>query len=55
MYILNTLRIRETLGSHPAAERLLRNMLNYAARDLSKPLAEVPADFQHQLKGIGYL
>ncbi|MCX6996435.1 MAG: glycoside hydrolase family 2 [Kiritimatiellaeota bacterium] len=28
-FILNTLLIRETLGSHPAAERLLRNLLNY--------------------------
>lgn len=30
-FILNTLRARENLGSHPAAERLLRNMLHYAA------------------------
>jgi len=28
--ILNTLRIRENLGVDPVAERLLRNMLNYA-------------------------
>ncbi|MCY3019578.1 MAG: glycoside hydrolase family 2 [Planctomycetota bacterium] len=30
-FILNTLLIRENLGQHPAAERLLRNLLNYAA------------------------
>ncbi len=30
-FILNTLRIRENLDSHPVAERLLRNMLRYAA------------------------
>jgi hypothetical protein len=30
--ILNTLRIRENLSSHPVAERLLRNMLRYASR-----------------------
>ncbi len=30
-YILNTLLIRDNLGSHPVAERLLRNLLNYAA------------------------
>lgn len=54
MYTLNTLRIRETLGGNPVAERLLRNMLNYSARDLTKPLAELPADFDAQLKGIGY-
>ncbi|MCP4641087.1 MAG: glycoside hydrolase family 2 [bacterium] len=29
--VLNTLLIRENLGTHPAAERLLRNMLRYAA------------------------
>ena len=29
--VLNTLRIRENLDHHPAAERLLRNMLRYAA------------------------
>ncbi len=29
--ILNTLLIGDQLGRHPAAERLLRNMLNYAA------------------------
>jgi hypothetical protein len=30
--ILNTLRIRESLGATPVAERLLRNMLIYAGR-----------------------
>jgi len=30
-FILNTLLIRENLGTNPAAERLLRNLLNYAA------------------------
>ncbi len=39
-FILNTLRIRENLTTHPAAERLLRNMLNHAARDAAKPLAD---------------
>ena len=53
-FIFNTLRIRDMLGVDPAAERLLRNLLNYAARDLDKPLAELPADFQQQLKAIGY-
>jgi hypothetical protein len=31
--ILNTLLIRENLGTHPAADRLLLNLLRYAARD----------------------
>ena len=43
--VLNTLHIRENLGSHPVAERLLRNILRDAARNTASPLAELPADF----------
>ena len=32
-FILNTLLIRENLGANPVAERLLRNLLNYAATE----------------------
>jgi len=53
-FVFNTLKIRENLGTDPVAELLLRNLLNYAARDLDKPQAELPADFQQQLKAIGY-
>nr|MCU0875388.1 hypothetical protein [Pirellulaceae bacterium] len=35
--ILNTLLIRENLGTHPAAERLLLNLLNYAASPAKSP------------------
>jgi len=34
--ILNTLRIRENLGADPVAERLLRNLLNFAATRIPK-------------------
>jgi hypothetical protein len=54
-FILNTLRIRENLGAHPAADRLLLNLLRYGARDLRKPLLDLPADFDRQLKALGYL
>ena len=53
-FTLNTLRIRENLGSDPVAERLLRNMLRHAARDTAKPPADLPADFDQQLKAMGY-
>ena len=53
-FLLNTLRIRENLGRDPVAERLLRNMLRHAARDLAKPLADLPTDFDQHLKAIGY-
>jgi hypothetical protein len=54
MYILNSLKIRENLGKNPVAERLLRNMLTYASKDLNKPLSELPGDWDGQLKAIGY-
>lgn len=54
-FILNSLRIRENLGAVPQADRLLRNMLRYAARNAAKPLTDLPADFDAQLKTIGYL
>jgi hypothetical protein len=53
-FILNTLLIKNNLGTHPAAERLLRNLLRYAARDIEKPLEKLPADFDTNLKAIGY-
>lgn len=52
-FILNTLAIRENLGAHPAAERLLRNMLRYAALATKEPLAEPPPDFEAQLEAMG--
>ena len=53
-FFLNTLVIRENLGRHPAAERLLRNMLRYAARDTDQAPAELPADFDAQMTKMGY-
>jgi hypothetical protein len=53
-FIFNMLQVRENLGTDPVAERLLRNLLNYAARGLDKPAADLPADFLQQLKTIGY-
>ena len=55
-FILNALRIRQALGTDPVAERLLRNMLNYAAVLCNnKPLAPLPEDFDQYLKDIGYI
>jgi hypothetical protein len=53
-YTLNTLGIRGNLGNSPVADRLLRNMLRYAARDAAKRPADLPADFGEQLKAMGY-
>ena len=53
-FTLNTLHVREHLGDDPVAERLLRNMLRHAARDTDQPPAALPADFETQLKVLGY-
>ena len=53
-FLLNALRVRQALGQDPTAERLLRNMLNYAAKDSAKSITDLPADFEEQLKAIGY-
>jgi hypothetical protein len=53
-FFFNTLQIRENLGTDPVAELILRNLLNYAARNTDQPTAELPADFQQQLKALGY-
>lgn len=46
-------RIHENLGRDAVAERLLRNMLRYAARDVSKLPVELPEDFGAHLESMG--
>jgi hypothetical protein len=53
-FILNTLLIQSNLETHPAAERLLRNLLRYAAQDQKKTMDKLPIDFKSKLKSIGY-
>jgi len=53
-FYLNTLLIRENLCENPVAERLLRNLLRHAARELDKPVAPLPPDFDMQLKELSY-
>lgn len=53
-FILNTFRLLENLGTHPAADRLLLNLIQYAARDLDRPLAPLPADFVKRLDAEVY-
>ncbi len=52
-FIVNTLRIRDNLGKHPVAERLLGNMLRYAACDADKPLSPESVDLNSLLQAVG--
>ena len=54
-FVINTFLLQENLGKHPVADRLVINLLRYANRDVDKPLATLPNDFEDQLKGIGYV
>ncbi|MBX7259060.1 MAG: glycoside hydrolase family 2 [Candidatus Hydrogenedentes bacterium] len=53
-FVLNTMRIAENLGTNPAAERLLRNLIKANAPTENKPLAALPTDFDATLKAFGY-
>jgi hypothetical protein len=53
-FIINTLRILENIDKNPAADRLLVNMIRYAAGLAERTPATLGLDFQQQLKAIGY-
>lgn len=53
-FVLNTLQIRENLGQNPVANRLLLNLLRDAGQTVHEPLAARPAEFEEQLKAMGY-
>ena len=52
--MLNTFPITEHLGCQPAADRLLVNLIAYAAAGAQEPLAALPDDFGDMLARIGY-
>ena len=54
-FIVNTFPILENLDSHPAADRMLLNLVRYAGGDIGGPVASLPGDFESQLTAIGYM
>ena len=54
LFIVNTLNVLGNLDRHPAADRLMLNLINYAAGQLAETAASLPADFERQLEAIGY-
>jgi hypothetical protein len=53
-FVVNTFPILENLNTHPAADRMLLNLVRYAGEEIGRPLASLPDDFPQQLKAIGY-
>ncbi|MBN1553624.1 MAG: hypothetical protein JXA11_02680 [Phycisphaerae bacterium] len=54
-FITNSLNILENVDAHPAADRLLLNMINYAARLAKGPVKPLPKKFNTMLKKIDYV
>jgi hypothetical protein len=54
-FIVNTFPVLEHLDAHPAADRLLLNMIQHSAGFVKLPLVPLPPDFDSQLGAIGYL
>ncbi|MBI5093400.1 MAG: hypothetical protein HZB26_13290 [Candidatus Hydrogenedentes bacterium] len=52
--VLNTFNVLDNVNKHPAADQLLLNTIDYAAKTTEKPIAPLPADFDAVLKDIGY-
>ncbi len=53
-FIVNSFPILENIDKHPAADRLLLNLIEHAAKSVNGPAVALPADFQARLKDIGY-
>ncbi|NLO82378.1 MAG: hypothetical protein GX094_04880 [Clostridiales bacterium] len=53
-FIINTLRILENISLHPAADRLLLNIIGYAQQYVNAPLAQLPPDFDIKVAALGY-
>jgi hypothetical protein len=53
-FLLNSLRILENVDRHPAADRLLLNMVAYGTALTTEAVAPLPGDFDALLGAIGY-
>lgn len=51
-FVVNSLRILENVDRHPAADRLLLNMISYATAFSAHPLTALPDDFDARLAAL---
>jgi len=52
-FVLNTRRLREHLGHHPAADRLVWNLVHFLAAGRDQPLADLAPDFEDEMRACG--
>ncbi|MBI5093330.1 MAG: hypothetical protein HZB26_12925 [Candidatus Hydrogenedentes bacterium] len=53
-FVLNSLNLLNNMDRHPAADRLLLNLIGYAAEKAEGAAVPAPADFNNRLKEIAY-
>ncbi len=53
-FFVNTFPLLENIDTHPAADQLLLNLIEYAAVSAQGPAVPLPADFGTQLEQIAY-
>jgi hypothetical protein len=53
-FFVNAFPILENIDTHPAADRLLLNLIEYAATSVHGSAVPMPADFAAELEAIGY-
>jgi hypothetical protein len=53
-FIVNSFPILDYIDKHPVADRLLLNLIQHGFYSVTAPLAALPADFETQLRNIGY-
>ena len=53
-FVLNALDVLENLNKHPAADRLLVNLVRYAGEFARGPMAKLPARFDKLLADLNY-
>jgi len=54
-FVLNSFHILEHIDVHPAADRLLLNLIHHYGQLSVGPAVALPPDFETRLKGIGYV
>ncbi len=52
--IVNTFNLLDQVDQHPAADRLLLNLVDYAFREAKNPPSPLPEDFSRVLNDLGY-
>jgi hypothetical protein len=53
-FMVNTFSILDNVDLHPAADRLLLNLIQHAAEPTRESVAPLPGDFPTLLKELGY-